>query len=393
MGRIELEPLVLQSKDNDFIRQCHIKRVDSDNQVDTLTLWFQFDKSVTPPSDDDCDSYLLAIIMDAMSEGREIYVKGSVSSELLSNLCEFQAAWHKWLPNIYSQIDVKADYIRDDVNKVPGAICAFSGGVDAIFSVWRHSQSKFSHRSQKINFCSIVHGFDIPIEDEAAFNNARNRSQEALSDLGIELKAIKTNHRQVSRVNWEHSFSCALVATLSNFKKSAGTCIVGSGQPYDSLVIPWGSTPITDHLLSSDAFVAMHDGASHTRTEKVKDISGWKVGMDSLRVCWEGDLNDRNCGKCEKCLRTQFNFLVSGLPIPKSFPEGQPNVGKVTFKNDVVRGEWLEIYEVAQKHCQQEAWMPELRWMIRRESLKYFMLPKGSLQRKLVSSIRNRLRR
>ncbi|HOY21780.1 MAG TPA: hypothetical protein PK002_01425 [Cellvibrio sp.] len=33
---------------------------------DSAELWFEFDKSIEPPSVDDCDAYLLAVIIDEM---------------------------------------------------------------------------------------------------------------------------------------------------------------------------------------------------------------------------------------------------------------------------------------------------------------------------------------
>ncbi len=144
-----------------------------------------------PPDDNDCDSYLLDTIMDAMSEGRDVVVRGSVSLGLLSNLIEYQSAWNKWLPETYSNIDIKVDSIRKEKLPASGAICAFSGGVDATFSVWRHSQRKCHYRSQKIKLCSIVHGFDIPLANETAFENACTRVKKTLDDIHIDIVPIK----------------------------------------------------------------------------------------------------------------------------------------------------------------------------------------------------------
>ena len=109
--------------------------------------------------------------MEGMGEERKVVVKGSVSRKLLSNLVELQAIWDKWDPRRYSLVDIEVDHIREGAQRVSGAVCAFSGGVDGSFTVWRHSQSKCSYRSQKINFCSLVHGFDILLADADAFEN------------------------------------------------------------------------------------------------------------------------------------------------------------------------------------------------------------------------------
>ena len=362
MKYIEIKPLEHKIANGNLIRRCKITRTDNGFIVNQTELWFEFDASITPPADTDCDSYLLAVIMLAMRENRNIYIRGDVSKSLLSNLIEYQAAWHKWLPKTYTPIHITVESVKDDVAVVPGAICAFSGGVDATFSVWRHSQNKYSHRSQTIKLCTIVHGFDIPLDNETAFHSASQRAQKTLGDIDLPLIPIRTNYRDVIKVNWEHVFSCALVATLNNLKAVAGTCIIGSSEPYDSLVIPWGSSPITDHLLGSNAFNVIHDGASHSRTEKVAEISAWKLGSNHLRVCWQGDLKDRNCGQCEKCLRTKLNFLATGHSIPKCFPESNllQDLETITLKNDAVRAEWKQIYEYARSKGIDAPWVQKV---------------------------------
>lgn len=391
---IQLVPLAHKVTDSFRTRRCLIKRIHNGAVESETTLWFKFDQSVNLPADDDCDSYLLAVLMDAMKENRHIDIKGTVSKTLLGNLVEFQSAWNKWLPDTYSLVDVLADGVRDGRPPVDGAICAFSGGVDATFSVWRHAKKLCGYRSQPIKLCAIVHGFDIPLEDEVAFKNATARSRNTLRDLRLDLIPIATNFREISKANWEHVFSCALVAALGNFKNHAGTCIVGSSEPYDSLVIPLGSSPITDHLLSSGEFGVMHDGASHSRTEKVREINHWDAGKNNLRVCWQGDLKDRNCGVCEKCVRTRLNFLAVKAPVPAAFPDSNilTDLKKIELRNDAVRAEWRQLHEIAVNNKVDAPWVRQVPVVINRKPLVERVLPKGSVRRKLVRSVMENLR-
>ncbi|WP_108945129.1 hypothetical protein [Shewanella halifaxensis] len=163
-----------------------------------------------------------------------------------------------------------------------------------------------------------------------------------------------------------------MVATLSNLKSIAGHSIVGSSEPYDSLVIPWGSSPITDHLLSSDNFSVIHDGASHSRTEKVRDIADWQAGLQSLRVCWQGDLKDQNCGKCEKCVRTKLNFLATNNPIPSCFPKSDivKDLKGIKLKNHAIVAEWKQIYQFAKQHNITAAWLDQVANIIENKTKK-----------------------
>jgi len=85
-------------------------------------------------------------------------------------------------------------------------------------------------------------------------------------------------------------------------------------------VVPrWGVHPLTDPLLSSEAFRIVHDGAAFTRMEKVETIADWPEALQDLRVCWAGTARDRNCGRCSKCVRTILAFRSVGLPLPPCF--------------------------------------------------------------------------
>lgn len=341
-------------------------------------LWFRFPKDLPAPSDDDCDAYVLALLLDAMRCGHDqMDVQGSVSLELLRNLEELQLAWHKWYPDLYRLVDIRCERVRSGDSLTEGAVCAFSGGVDATFSVWRHSQRLAGYGSRDIRMCVIVHGFDIPLSQPDVFERAANRSAATLADINIPLVRVSTNYRDISDVNWEHACGSALAGALSNFREFAGTGIIGSSEPYDSLVIPWGSSPITDHLLSSDGFRVIHDGAGFNRTEKVAVIEGWREGVNNLRVCWQGEALDRNCGRCEKCLRTRLNFLATGQPQPKCFPDTDllQDMKRVRLKNDIARSEWRQIYRYATEHGVRAPWVSRIPAVIRRKRLKDYLKP------------------
>lgn len=402
---IELLPQGVQFAGNGFRRACVIRRENSASGVPESQVWFEFDRCVPVPPDDDCDAYLLAVLMDAMREGRDIVVRGSVSQRLLSNLTEFQAVWRKWRPAEYRLVDIQADEIRPDATatRVPGAISAFSGGVDASFTVWRHSQRLCGARSFPLKACVFVHGFDIPLQDTEAYGRALAGARRTLSDLGLPLMPVATNFRTISKVPWEHVFAIALVAVMVNFRGIASTGLIGSSNPYDAMVTAWGSTPVADPLLGGGEFEVIHDGSSHNRCEKVAAIAAWPAGLSGLRVCWQGASKDRNCGRCEKCLRTKLNFLASGLEVPSSFEDVQVDsrdVRRVRIRSDALRADWGQILQHAQGLGLQAPWMEAVADVIRRRDrtvairrVADFVLPAGSARREWASGWAGRIAR
>ena len=386
MKELILEPLNIIKKDNHYTRQCLVKRTNNKAQTSENILWFQFPDSIKPPEDNDCDSYLLAVIMDAMQENRDIIIKGATSKELLSNLIEYQAAWNKWLPKVFNIIEIESQGVREREFANSDAVCAFSGGVDAVFSLWMHTQKKLSHRTHKIKLSAFVHGLDIPLSNNIAFENTINKARKTVESINLKLVPIKTNAREISGVSWGYAFLCVLIASLSNLKNIAGVAIYGSSYPYDKLVYPWGSSPITDHLLSSGDFKVMLDGCSHNRPEKIREIADWNIAMKNLQVCWEGNATGQNCGKCEKCLRTKYNFLAVNKEIPDCFPK---NIDSLSLLNKILpriegnRAEWEQIYKYAKLRGIKTDWVNILPKILNKKTTNMkkttdLLFPEGS---------------
>jgi hypothetical protein len=370
MRSLVIHPPQTESIAGGWRRSCRIERLDDGRPAASDSLWYELPESVPPPPEADAEAFLLATIMVGMAEGRSIRVRGATSRTLLSNLTEFRDAWHAWVPNRYQRIDFEPDEVIDAPAHVApaSAISAFSGGVDGTFTVWRHATGRAGYRTAPIRLCVMVHGFDIPLADEDGFRGARERAVQTLADLRLPLLTLRTNFRQVVKTEWGYVFAAALAAGLQMFKEIAGVGLVGSSEPYDSLVIPWGSNPITDHLLSSDTFAVVHDGAGFSRTDKVAAVAEWDVGRDALRVCWMGQQRDRNCGQCEKCLRTMLNFRANGLPIPSCFPKASvsaADVKRVALPNRAIVAEWRQLLDTALRNGIADEWVPTLRRRVR----------------------------
>ncbi len=268
-----------------------------------------------------CDSILCAIVHLAMREADRLHIHGSVSTKALLNLKEYQKAWVRWLPNRYSETPITADEIVNDKHSDGEAISAYSGGVDAMFSLLQNtSKEEQDTVSHNLTACLLVHGFDIPLSDRAAFDTVREQAADLHVHHGVDTFWIRTNSKDIVE-DWEFSFAAQLMACLHLFSGRFDTALIGSSEPYDELVIPWGSSPITDHLLSGGGMNAIHYGAGYSRTEKVAYLSKFPSAVGKLRVCWQGSDRTRNCGTCEKCIRTRINFEAVGFSDPECFTQ------------------------------------------------------------------------
>jgi len=283
-------------------------------------LWYRIPVEYKEIITAGCEPFVLGALFMAMSQATDLVVHGQVSPSLLRNLEEFQNAWISWRPEWYTKIEIMADRELESSKAVNSAraIMAFSGGVDASFTAWSHKKGQRGRLTCDIATGVMVHGFDIPLDRGDDFRFAAEKSTRMLASLGMTLIPVTTNFRELEG-DWEDTHGAGLASCLMLFQDNYARGVIASTEPYNSLVIPWGSNPITDPLLSGNSFQIIHDGAAFTRSEKIRTIAQWPEALRNLRVCWQGEQKDRNCGRCEKCVRTILNFRVMGIDLPECF--------------------------------------------------------------------------
>ena len=91
-------------------------------------------------------------------------------------------------------------------------------------------------------------------------------------------------------------------------------------------------------------------------------------------------MTGRNCGVCEKCIRTKLNFLATGQAVPPALGSLGPNqVAGLKAYNPVQVAYLDDIVETALKNGIEAPWVNQLRRRIRylkaRCKLKQLILP------------------
>lgn len=377
MSELALTPLPPRREGSVLHQSCLVRRLGSSAPRDT-TLWWESPGSLPPLRDGDAEPYLIASLFPAMAEGRDLRIEGAIGRRLLANVDEFTTAWSRWKPSTYRKIRIDSDAILEDEPAPwsPDAVVAFSGGVDATYTVWRHHARLAGNGSRRITACALVHGFDISLEHEEKFAVSLELARDTLESVGIEFVPLRTNIRTDCVLDWHDTHGAALVATMHFLKSRARTLLVGSSDPYDQLIFPYGSNPVTDPLLSSGSLEVVHDGSGSDRTEKIAAIAAWEKGRENLRVCWKGVQPGANCGRCEKCLRTRLNFLVNGIAPPESLApaDSVPDFGLLDSEDPSILQEFEQILRAARRDGLSADWIDRLsvriRWLHLRGALR-----------------------
>lgn len=315
----------------------------------------------------------------------ELHIHGPVSRTLLRNLDELQRVWTKWRPGRYRHVALLADEVIDDVPEGSGAVAAFSGGVDATFAVWQHTIATPSVASIPLHDAVMVHGFDILYDrDDDVFAAAVSRGEKMLASTGVPLAQVKTNFRTIG-LKWVDSFGVGIGSVLLLWQDSRRIGLIGSSEDYGAFLRPWGSTPVQDWMTSTGSMEIRHEGGGYSRTEKVAALLNWPEAMQHLRVCWQGPSLDRNCGTCEKCVRTILNIRAVGGSLPQCFDRdvSVSRVARVAMPTPRIVMENMSILQAARANGMgSEPWVRALSSSVARGRVKFAI---GRPAKRLIS--------
>ncbi|HZP80280.1 MAG TPA: hypothetical protein VFB21_01460 [Chthonomonadaceae bacterium] len=338
------------------------------------TLWFEFPESYRAWLSPRADAFVVSLLLTAMERGEDIEACAPLSPHLRRGIEEYQRLFHIWrsylrLVSIRSEDD---DSVQEATPCAVG--CAFSGGADSFFTLYSHLPAREPLPDYRITHALFLHGFDVPLEDEATYAQAAGAYQGMMETLNIAFVPVRTNSRDfVRHLDWQMAHGVVLLGAALALEPMFSRFYIPSSQYYGETA-PWGSDYRTDPLLSTQTMQFVNDGASYTRVEKINAFAHWPEAYARLRVCWEKLDGLNNCCVCSKCVRTMAALEVCGaLPHYTTFP--------LPFTRRQVRNCHLEDYEFDQidraiEHAAaagRSDVVADLRYALRRARLRTFL--------------------
>lgn len=276
-------------------------------------LWFRF-PAFSQPSDES-DPFVVALLLLAMQNGEDIEVHGSLSRKLHEGIDRYQRVFRNWFPERFKLIEVRPSSLRDDASGATGKGAAFSGGVDSFYT--------FLTLKETLTHTIFMAGFDMPVNLTWSIGELASSFSTMMKETGIEFISGSTNVRAfVNSVDWTNAHGPALMATALFFKHRLSEFYIPSSYTEGSYP-RWGSHPELDPLLSSESMRFVHHGSNRSRVQKLDLIARAPMSYERLRVCWIQDIGLKNCGVCEKCVRTQIALdIVGALAQYRTFERG-----------------------------------------------------------------------
>jgi hypothetical protein len=326
----------LTRRDGRIRVECRIETRHS-RLADLDRLWFEVDEASGLAMSDRADPFLVGMIPIAMACRAKLEVRGLVSPRLAWGIEQLQRIHFAWWPRYVRVAEVRYQKLEEapHAQRGIGVASSFSGGVDSLYTLWRHTGERETLPGFRLDYALLVNGFDLDrdLEETGRWKVLRETYAPLLAPLGVELLSVRSNLRDyriagVGRGGVIRSFGTALVSAALALSPSLGRFYLAAAHGYADAHAD-GSTPTTDHLLSTAGFQSIHDGADVTRFEKVEVIAGWPEALARLRVCsnpdWRIVDTERgaidNCGRCRKCVWTLTSLeLITAQTRFPSFP-------------------------------------------------------------------------
>ncbi len=305
-----------------FSREWHdgyIRRIATISRPDKedMPIWMEVPEKYADWLAEHEDPLLILALNILMQQDGECRIHAGIDRILLENVTEYMRIWQLWCQGECHCPTLIPDAVEDRQSTAPRAeaICAFSGGVDAAYALASHLAGHWGALSFKVPAAVLIHGADIYLGQQSEYDDAYVQAEGALRPLGVELIPLRTNFREYAH-RWIFSHYAVVIAALALFGRRFCRAILGSDDiaTKEQIIthIPYGMNYVTDRLLNSSVFTASPVGCDVTRSERCAFISAFPSIMEHLRICWQPSSAGRNCGICEKCLRTALNFMVTG---------------------------------------------------------------------------------
>ncbi len=296
-------------------------------------VWIDVPESVAADIPDRMDAWLLWLLPHAFETQQELILDGAVDRKLLQNAERLMEIWSRWRPD-RRLITIRAQPVDASECQPKPELTGlfFTGGVDSFFTLFHNDESASADSvspRRPVDDLVYVWGFDIPLTHREAFERKLETLGRIADGLGKNLITFATNLRETGiRQPWGpvmHGPALGGVGLLLG--KRWKTMLLSSSFCHGDSD-PWGSTAITDPLLSTSVTLTEHFGAGHDRFEKLAFLTRYPQALETLHVCWE-ERSEGNCGLCEKCYRTLLALDTLGIRGTASFPARSLDLGRL----------------------------------------------------------------
>ncbi|MCK4999750.1 MAG: hypothetical protein KAS23_09450 [Anaerohalosphaera sp.] len=339
---------------NDRVRVSGLVLTESENKE--IEIYFEYPECFASFVDEDGDVFLPALLIPSMFKGEDLTIDIPVSKRLCSKSGRIQDIFQHWYPHEMKKIKIVAPEQKEFEGEPGHNVGAFfSLGADSFFTLYQDQNGMIPDVPRPITHLIYMKGLELPL---SAYSDGQEK--EVISKISEVAKSTRkdlivgeTNIRDLFPLTWgPYYYGAGLASCAHSLSRGMSHVMISSTLSYRR-ILAWGSTPLMDHLWSTEKTKMVHVGAETQRSEKVGCyLSQYPLAMKYLRVCFRNNGGAvQNCGKCYKCVRTMTALHITGnLEKAETFPHefSKKDVIAIANRNDL--GYTEEVLELAQKY-------------------------------------------
>jgi hypothetical protein len=281
-------------------------------------IWYRVPERFAPYLKIQSDAFLVASLLTGMYFEEDIQVRGTVSPRLAYHLEEYQFILNLRTPDVVRPVSIRYEHLSPVGGNPAGVGTTFSGGVDSLFTIWKHLPQNQPDPNYQITHGIFIRGFDILHNENDDYQQLFSQYSREASEIGIELIELETNVVSMThqRMNLSYFYGPLILSTGLAMSGLFHRFYIPSSWDYHTLQhTAHASDPLVDGFLSTDAMEIVHHGSTHRRIEKVEQIANWEPAQKILWVCLEAKFKEHswNCSRCEKCVRTMIPLYALGV--------------------------------------------------------------------------------
>ena len=271
--------------------------------------------------DEEDHTFLLGLgIWPAILAGTDLHLAAPVDPGHLDRVRRLLHVYRSWDPTL-ALPTVTAEGQRAPVtDRGPGTAAFFSRGVDSMFEAALDTRAR-----PPLTHLVFLDGIE-PRHSPSVAAGEIAQATAAAERLGLPLHVVRTDAHALTghARDWADVHGCVLAALATSLGGAIGEVVIPSTDSLATLV-PYGSHPLLEPVLSTSTLTVRHGDLSAGRASKVAAIAAQRPDLlPFLKVCYEEDRVD-NCGRCGKCIITMAALLgADALEAATGFPDSIP---------------------------------------------------------------------
>lgn len=287
-------------------------------------LWFSVPRQWAYGfTEDRCDGFVVALLLQAMEMGEDIRVDGALSSRLYHNIVNtFIPVVVEAFPRLRA-IRLHPSELVDVRSFGSHVATGFSAGIDSFASFITHhiNETSDTHKVSLLLFNNVGSHGSFSCGEERGRKLFQQRQKLVIpfaEEVSLPFLAVDSNIACIFATDFikmHSALNCSVPLILQNLigrfyyasTYKYADCGFGSVQDIGKL------DPFIIHALSTESLECLSSGCRFSRVQKTQLVAKYEPSYRLLNVCVDPAFEGRNCSVCFKCCRTQLTLELLGL--------------------------------------------------------------------------------